>query len=100
MADDWKNDRAALDSALADTDPTNPIAVAIADGIAGFTERLAEQARRNGKLPTELLLIKRDTIFDEMVSKMTLQVVADETGQQVDIHWVPREDGGQNDEDI
>ena len=31
---------------------------------------------------------------------MTLQVVADETGQQVDIHWVPREDGGQNDEDI
>ncbi len=88
MADDWKNDRAALDSALADTDPTNPIAVAIADGIAGFTDRLAKQARRNGKLPTELLLIKPETIFDEMVIKMTLQVVADETGQQVDIHWV------------
>ncbi len=100
MDEDWKNDRDALEAALADTDPANPIAVAIADGIAGFTDRLAEQARRNGKLPTELLLIKPDTIFDEMVIKMTLQVVADETGQQVDIHWVPREDGDQNDEDI
>lgn len=88
MMDDWRNDQAAIDAALADPNPANPRAIAIAEAIAGFTQRLTEQAQRTAKMPKELLLHKPETAFDETVIRLTLQTLADETGHRITIHWI------------
>ena len=75
-----KNDRAAIEAALRDTDANNPIAVAVSERIA--------KAEENGKLPTEVMLVKPETAFDDIVIRLTLQEIADTTGSQVSIHWV------------
>tara|TARA_R100000664_G_scaffold34032_1_gene53563 strand:- start:9228 stop:9521 length:294 start_codon:yes stop_codon:yes gene_type:complete len=84
----WKNDQAAIDAALKDTDAKNPIAIEVANGIEGFMSRLSEQAERNGKWPTELLLHRPASAFDDTVIRLTLQALADEMGVGIDIHWV------------
>tara|TARA_B100001123_G_C15178659_1_gene974435 strand:- start:992 stop:1270 length:279 start_codon:yes stop_codon:yes gene_type:complete len=91
--DDWRNDQAAIDAALADTDPANPRAIAIAEAIAGFTGRLTDQAQRTGKMPKELLLHKPATKFDDTVIRLTLQTLADELGHEIAVHWITQEAG-------
>ena len=87
---DWKNDQAAIDAALQDTNQ-NPIADEIASGIAGFMERLEKQAEETGKFPPDsLLLYKPSNAFDATVIRLTLQELADVTGERVEIHWLPR----------
>ena len=84
----WKNDRSAIDAALADPNTANPIAIAVADGIKGFMSRLTAQAERNGKFPTELILTRPASAFDDVVIRLTLEVIADETGKPIKIHWI------------
>lgn len=83
-----KNDRSAIEAALQDTDAGNPIADAVAEAIQGFIENLEQQAHRNKKWPTELLLYRPETAFDDIVIHLTLQAVADELGHVIDIHWI------------
>lgn len=83
-----KNDRAAIEAALLDTDANNPIAVAVSERIAKFAANLFKQAEENGKLPTEVMLVKPETAFDDIVIRLTLQEISDTTGSQVSIHWV------------
>lgn len=85
-----KNDRGAIEAALRCPDPDNPIAKAVATGISEFTARIAQHANRNQRVPDELLLYRPETAFDDIVIRLTLQVLADETGQTVRIHWLPR----------
>lgn len=83
-----KNDRQSIENALHGTDPKNPIAIAVAKRISEFSNNLFEQAGKNGKLPTEVMLIKPETEFDDIVIRLTLQEIANTTGQKVEIHWV------------
>ncbi len=85
-----KNDRDAIELALQDPNPANPIAVAVADAIEQFAARIAQQADREGRFPKQLMLLKPATVFDEMVIRLTLQTMADQSGQPIDIVWVPR----------
>jgi hypothetical protein len=85
-----KNDRGAIEAALRDPDPENPIARAVAAAISEFAVRLAQHAEHNQRLPDELLLYRPETAFDDVVIRLTLQTLADETGHIVRIHWLPR----------
>lgn len=84
-----RNDRQAIEAALADPDPTNPIAKAVAARIIEFTKNLEEHTHRIGKWPTELLLHHPETVFDEIVIRLTVQNIADELEQPIEIVWVP-----------
>lgn len=86
-----RNDRIAIEAALQDSNPKNPIAVAVAERIRDFLSNLTEMAERNGHFPTELLLKRPETAFDEIVIRLTLETVADELGHIVTICWVPRD---------
>ena len=83
----WKNDRSAIEAAMDNPDPDDPIAKAIADGVTGFMGRLTAQAEKTGAFPTELLLNKPATEFDDIVIRLTLQTIADETGTGIKIVW-------------
>ena len=83
-----KNDRAAIEAALQDANAENPIAIAVADRITAFTKNLFKMAERNGKLPTELLLKKPETEFDDIVIHLTLQAMAKQMNHKISIHWV------------
>jgi hypothetical protein len=83
-----KNDRKAIEEALADPSPLNPIAQAVAARIEAFIENLAEEAERSGRFPQQLLLRRPQTAFDDIVIRLTLQTLADELGQRLEIHWV------------
>jgi hypothetical protein len=84
-----RDDREIILAALKDPDPENPIALALAERIADFTDNLAAQAGRNGKWPAELLLYKPETAFDDIVIRLTLQTIADELGHVITINWLP-----------
>lgn len=84
-----KNDRAAIEAALADAEPGNPLAEAVARGIEEFSKRLADQAKRTGHVPGELLIYRPVTAFDDIVIRLTIQAIAEEMGREVRIHWLP-----------
>ena len=87
---EWKNNQAAIDAALQDT-KQNPIADEIALGITGFIERLKKQAETTGKFPPDsLLLYKPTNAFDETVIRLTLEELANVTGERISIHWLPQ----------
>jgi hypothetical protein len=83
-----RNDRHAIEAALADPNPENRIAMAIADRIGEFVRNLERMATQNGKWPTELLLTKPETAFDDIVIQLTLQTIADELGHVIEVHWI------------
>lgn len=86
-----QNDSAAIEAALADPDPDNPIAKAIAERLKELTGRYWLHAEKLGRVPTELLLVKPRTAFDEIVYRLHLQAIADTTGQTVKVVWVESE---------
>ena len=83
-----RNDRQAIEDAVADPAPNNPLARAVAARIEQFTQSLAKQAEQNGRWPTQLLLYRPETAFDDIVIRLTLQTIADELGRRIEIHWV------------
>jgi hypothetical protein len=87
------NDQDAIAAALADPDPNNPIAKAIAERIKKLTVSYWTQAEKQGRVPTELMLIKPRTILDDVAIRLALQEIADVTEQTVTIVWVPEDDG-------
>tara|TARA_B100000965_G_scaffold215949_2_gene180608 strand:+ start:13700 stop:14194 length:495 start_codon:yes stop_codon:yes gene_type:complete len=86
------NDRTAIEAALADPDADNPIAMAIAERLKELTGRYWLNAETLGRVPTELLLVKPRTAFEEIVYQLHLQTIADTTGQTVKVVWVESED--------
>ncbi len=81
------NDRAAIDAALRDPDPDNPIAVAVTQRMKELLRNIELLARRRGGMPTELFLHRPATAFDDIVIRLTFQTIADETGHTVKITW-------------
>lgn len=86
------DDRTAIEAALADPDPDNPIAKAVAERLKDLTGRYWLHAEKLGRVPTELLLVKPRTAIDEIVYRLHLQAIADTTGQTVTVVWVESED--------
>lgn len=84
-----KDDRQAIEQALADLDENNPIARAVAEEIAEFTDRIAQQVERTGRFPTQILLKKPATAFDDIVIRLTIETLAEEIGHVIEVHWVP-----------
>jgi len=86
------NDRAAIMAALADPDPDNPIAKAVAERLKDLTGRYWLHAEKLGRVPTELMLVRPQTAFDETVYRLHLEALADATGQTVKVVWVASDD--------
>jgi len=86
------NDRAAIMAAMADPDPDNPIAKAVAERLKDLTGRYWLHAEKLGRVPTELMLVRPQTAFDETVYRLHLEALADATGQTVKVVWVASDD--------
>lgn len=91
------DDRAAIEAALADPDADNPIAMAIAERLKELTGRYWLHAEKLGRVPTELLLVKPRTAFDEIAYRLHLQTIADTTGHTVKVVWVESEEEAEED---
>jgi len=87
-----QNDRAAIEAALADPDPDNTIAKAVAERLKDLTGRYWLHAEKLGRVPTELMLVRPQTAFDEIVYRLHLEALADATGQTVKVVWVASDD--------
>lgn len=86
-----RDDRAAIEAALADPDTDDPVAKAIADRLKELTGRYWAHAETLGRMPTEILLVKPQTAFDEIVYRLHLKTIADTTGKKVTVVWVQDE---------
>lgn len=86
------NDRAAIEAALRDSDPHNPIAKALAERIKELTGRFWLHAEKQGRVPNEIMLVKPKTEFDKIAYQLTLQTIADATGAPLKVVWVPSEE--------
>ena len=83
-----KNHRASILAALQQR-CSNPITIALVEGIQQFTASLAAMAHKDGRWPTELMLKRPPTEFDNIVIRWTIQHVANELDHQIEIQWVP-----------
>ena len=86
-----RNDRAAILAALADPDANNPVAVALAARLKELTGRYWLHAEKLGRVPTELMLVKPTTAFDDIAYRLHLNTVADAVGQKLTVVWVDAE---------
>ena len=87
------DDRRSIERALADPEPDNPIVRALARGVHGFTSRIQQMVQLDGRWPSELLLYRPNTQFDDIMIRLTLRVIAHEFHQPIAVHWLPRTDG-------
>ncbi|MAT70330.1 MAG: hypothetical protein CMJ58_12495 [Planctomycetaceae bacterium] len=83
-----RNNRAAIEAALRSSDPENPIARALAERIEEFSQNLAAAAAEQGGFPEQMLLLKPDTAFDEVVIRLTVEAIAEELGRPIEIQWL------------
>lgn len=88
MKQEWKNNPKLIEAALADPNPGNEIARAVAVACAAFADRLKARASVTGGMPRDLMLYRPRTAFDRIVIRRTLQEIADNTGVGIRIHWV------------
>ena len=86
------NDRAAIETALRDSDPHNPIAKALAERIKELTGRFWLHAEKLGRVPSEIMLVKPKTAFDDIAYRLCLQTIAEATGAPVKVVWVSSEE--------
>ncbi len=86
-----RNDRAAILAAIDDPDPNNPIAVALAERLKEMTGRYWLHAEKLGRVPTELMLVKPTTAFDDIACRLHLNAVADAVGQKLTVVWIDAE---------
>ena len=61
------NDRAAIVAALADTDPDNTIAIAIALKLDALSKLLEDACAKTGELPQSIEFTKPGTVLDQIV---------------------------------
>jgi hypothetical protein len=94
-----RNNRAAIFAALDDRDPNNPVAVALAERLKELTGRYWLHAEKLGRVPTELILVKPTTAFDDIAYRLHLSAVADAVGQKVTVVWVDAEQDTANSTD-
>jgi hypothetical protein len=94
-----RNDRAAILAALNDPDPNNPVAVALAERLKELTGRYWLHAEKLGRVPTELMLVKPTTAFDDIAYRLHLNAVADAVGQKLTVVWVDAEQDTANPSD-
>jgi hypothetical protein len=92
MHDFDRNDRAAIEAALNDPDPGNPIAVSFAELLTVLGEVFAEQAQKMGGFPSQLRLVKPRTAFDDIVLQTFVREIADITGVELETVWVAADD--------
>jgi hypothetical protein len=82
------DDRALIESALANPAPDDPTALAIAERIKEAMGRYWRQAEKQGRVPTELILVRPKTALDDVACRLFLQVIADTLGHKLTIVWV------------
>lgn len=80
--------RAEVEAALADPDPTTPVAVEVARLIGLYTELYAAHCERLGRVATELMLARPTTAIEQVAMELTNQTLADEIGQPIKIIWI------------
>ena len=87
-----KNDRDAILAALHDPNPDNPIVKALTERLTECMDNLAALTQRTGTFPTELVLVKPSTAFDDIVIRLCLQEVAKKVaetlGQKLTLYWL------------
>jgi len=88
------DDRTLIESALANPAPDDPTARAIAERIKEAMGRYWQQAEKQGRAPTELILVRPKTALDDVACRLFLQAIADTLGHKLTIVWIddlPRE---------
>lgn len=87
------HDRARIEDAVT-SQKTGEIALAIDRAVDGFSSRLVEQFKDRGHIAREIVLMRPATAFDDVVIRLTLQIVADSIGDSgIKIVWLPNEAG-------
>lgn len=86
QVENWKNNREVILKAINSTGDSK-IARAVANGMMRFSRNLVEMIKRNGHL-NAVMLEKPLTAFDDIVIRLTLQVVAEELGHPIAVHWI------------
>jgi len=82
------NDRVAIQAALEDPDPRNPLAVAIARRIEAYASSMAQQVAAEGKWPRKLQLVEPETILEEVALQLAVKTISQELGEAIEIQWV------------
>lgn len=85
------DDRAAIEAAVADPDPENPIAIALVGRLKELMGRYWRHATQLGRVPTELMVVRPRTVLDEVACQMFLQTIADTLDHKLTIVWVEGE---------
>jgi len=81
------NDRVAIQAALEDPDPRNPLAVAIARRIEAFASSMAQQVAAEGKWPKQLQVAEPETVLDEVAIQLAVKTISQELGESIEIQW-------------
>lgn len=81
-------DRAAVEAALADPDPRNPVAVEVARLVGVYTDNFTRHCQRLGRVPTTLTVRRPDTAIEEVAMRLASQTIADALGVPLRIAWV------------
>jgi hypothetical protein len=77
------NDRAAILAALADPDPSNPIARAVAERVEALAGALKDATEKAGGLPRRIEIGKPRTALDEIAVQLFERTLADMPGAPV-----------------
>jgi len=81
-------DRAAIEAALAECDPNNPIVEAMAQRVIRIADAFAEQAERIGEQRDKLVFARPKSAFEEIVVERAVQVIESDIGQPVTVQWL------------
>lgn len=70
-------DEEAILSALADTNPENPVAVEVARLIDGYTQNFQRHVERVGSIPSKILHANGACPIEEIAMRLTAEVIRD-----------------------
>jgi len=71
-------DQAAIEAALADPSPHNPIALEVARLIEGYTANFAEHCRQIGRIPAAILRSKPRWPIEAVAMRLTTETIQTE----------------------
>lgn len=83
-----RNNKKKIQAAWATDDPNHPIAAALLDALDEFRPRLRSLWDIN-KTPKLLCIQHGETAFDEVVMELAIWKTGQETGQTMEIRWLP-----------
>lgn len=84
-----RNDRKAIEAALADPNPNNPIAVAINVRLKALGDTFQETVAKMKELPAEIAMAQPQNAFDEIVLELFAEELRRALGDKVKVVWAP-----------